>query len=208
MDAAPTEAVFFPLVAVEGAPLWGPTTAPTVVVRTAGDPQVGALVPAIRRILEELDPSVPLGTVETLEQYVADSPAMARRSFLLTLIGLAGGMALFLSVVGIYGVISYVVGQRTGELGLRVALGARLGQVAGLVLRDSLEMAGFGVGIGLVGALVLTQALESMLFEVSPVDPLTLGSVAILLLLLSLAATWMPARRAMRIDPAEALQAE
>jgi ABC-type antimicrobial peptide transport system permease subunit len=110
--------------------------------------------------------------------------------------------------VGIYGVISYVVGQRTGELGLRVALGARLGQVAGLVLRDSLEMAGFGVGIGLVGTLVLTQALESMLFEVSPVDPLTLGSVAILLLLLSLAATWMPARRAMRIDPAEALQAE
>lgn len=208
IDTAPTEAVFFPLVPVEGGPLWGPVTAPTVVVRTEGDPQLGILVPAIRRILEDLDPTVPLGTVETLEEYVADSPAMARRSFLLTLMGLAGGMALLLSVVGIYGVISYVVGQRTGELGLRVALGARLGQVAGLVLRDSLAMAGLGVGIGLLGALALTRTLESMLFEISPVDPLTLGSVAILLLLLSLAATWIPARRAMRIDPVEALQTE
>jgi ABC-type antimicrobial peptide transport system permease subunit len=133
---------------------------------------------------------------------------MARRSFMMTLMGVAGGMALLLSVVGIYGVISFVVGQRTGELGLRLALGARVGQVAGLVLRDSLEMTGTGVGIGLLGALFLTRTLESVLFQVSAADPLTLGAVATVLLTLSLAATWFPARRAMGIDPAEALQVE
>jgi predicted permease len=208
IDSAPNEAVFFPMVPIEGAPLWGPMTAPTIVVRTAGEPQMGILVPAIRRTLEELDPTVPLGAVETLERSVADSPGMARRSFMMTLMGVAGGMALLLSVVGIYGIISFVVGQRTGEIGLRLALGARVGQVAGLVLRDSLEMTGAGVAIGLLGALFLTRTLESVLFQVSAADPLTLGTVAIVLLVLSLAATWIPARRAMGIDPAEALQVE
>jgi len=208
MDGDPTEAAFFPLAPIQDAPLWGPMTLPTIVVRTEGEPALGALVPAIRRVMKALDPTVPVGPVRTLEQYVSESPAMARRSFMMSLMGVAGGMALLLSIVGIYGVISYVVGERTGELGLRLALGAGIGQVAGLVIRDSLVMAGLGVGIGLVGALALTRTLESLLFEVSPVDPVVLGGVAILLLVLSVAASWVPARRAMRIDPAKALQAE
>lgn len=208
IDAAPTEAAFFPLVPIEDGPLWGSLTTPVVVVRTVSEPRMGALVPAIRRILLEMDPTVPLGNVETLERHLADTPPVARRSFMMTLLGLAGGMALMLSIVGIYGVVSYVVGQRTGELGLRLALGANVAQVAELVLKDSLGMAGSGIGIGLIGALALTRTLESLLFGVSPLDPLTLSTVGALLLALTLAATWVPARRAMRIDPAEALQAE
>jgi putative ABC transport system permease protein len=208
IDAAPTEAAFFPLVPIEDAPLWGSVRVPVVVVRTVDEPQMGTLIPAIQRILVEMDPTIPLGNIGTLERHLADSPAVARRSFMMTLMGLAGGMALVLSVVGIYGVVSYVVGQRTGELGLRLALGAPVSQVAELVLKDSLGMAGVGVGIGLVGALALTRTLESLLFGVRPMDPVTLLSVALLLLVLTLAATWVPARRAMRIDPAEALRAE
>jgi ABC-type antimicrobial peptide transport system permease subunit len=127
---------------------------------------------------------------------------------MMTLMGVAGTMALLLSVVGIYGVISYVVGQKRGELGLRLALGASAGEVAGLMLWDSLAMAGLGVGIGLVGALVLTRTLESLLFGVSALDPLSLVTAGAILLVLALAATWAPVRRAARIDPAEALQAE
>jgi ABC-type antimicrobial peptide transport system permease subunit len=133
---------------------------------------------------------------------------MARTSFTLVMLAIASGMALLLGVVGIYGVISYSVSQRTREIGIRVALGAQGSAVRAMFVRHGLVLAGIGVACGLGAALALTRLMSGLLFEVSPVDPMTYGAVSVVLLAAALLATYVPARRATSIAPVDALRAE
>jgi predicted permease len=207
LDRPPLEAVFFPMLPMEGAPLWSPPRSLHIVVKTAtANPAM--LTPAIRRILGELDPTVPLADVKTMETVIDTSPSMARASFTMLLLGIAGGMALLLSGVGLYGLIAYTVGQRTTEIGVRIAVGAGLDRVVRMVITQSLKLAVAGVVLGLIGALILARLMRSLLFGVSPTDPITLAAVALVLILLALAASFLPARRAARVDPVEALRME
>jgi ABC-type antimicrobial peptide transport system permease subunit len=153
-----------------------------------------------------VNPNLPLSRVRTLQENVDRS--MARTSFTLIMLGLAAGVALFLGSVGIYGVISYVVSQRTREIGVRMAMGAETADVSRMVLKQALLLAGGGVGIGLVGAVGLTRLMSALLYGVSPMDPLTFGSVAVGLSLVALLASYLPARRAARVDPVVALRFE
>src|SRR5690606_28912953 len=169
LDRPPLEAVFFPLVPAPDRPLWSPPRGLTLAIRTATD-QPEQLAPAIRELVRELDATVPLGRVRTMEQVIAAHGSVARRTFAMLLLGTAGAMALVLSVVGLYGVVSYVVGQRRAEIGVRIALGARAAQVQRMVLADALRLAAIGVVLGIAGALVTTRLLRALLFEVSPTD--------------------------------------
>jgi predicted permease len=175
-----------------------------VVVQTAGDPL--ALVSAAREALRAVDPRLPMINPRTVEAIVKDS--MAATSFTVLLLGIAAGIALLLGTVGIYGVISYIVSRRTQEIGVRMALGAPGGVVLRSVVGQGMVLAGIGVGVGLLGAWGLSRALSSLLYGVSTTDPLTFGGTAILLALVALAAVWIPARRAARVDPVEALRSE
>lgn len=141
-----------------------------------------------------------------MESVVAQS--MARTSFLMILLGISAGFALLLSAVGIYGVISYVVTQRRFEIGVRIALGAQVGQVSRLVVMQSVGLAPLGVGFGLAGAFAVTRVIASMLFAVSPTDPMVLASVVATMIGIAAIASLAPARRAGRIDPVEALRGD
>jgi len=158
----------------------------------------------VRRAINALDAQVPIANEESMEQVVARS--MAKRSFTLTLLGIASAMALMLSAIGLYGVVSYVVGERRGEIGIRVALGAQRGEVGRMIVMQSVRLALIGVVVGVAGALATTRLMQSLLFEVQPTDPVTLVVVAMGLVLLAAAASWVPARRAMSVDPVEALR--
>ena len=198
------EVVYYPIVPAKGTALWGPADAITMVVRVkSSDPL--AIVPAIRRTLVRIDPTIPIANPRAMSDVVAKS--MARLSFTMVLLGVAGAMALVLSAVGLYGVISYIVGERRGEIGVRMALGARASEVGGMVMLQSVRLAAIGVAIGLVCAAAATRVLRSLLFEVSPTDPLTLVVVAVFLVLLAALASYAPARRAARVDPIEVLRA-
>ncbi|MGH9781528.1 MAG: FtsX-like permease family protein, partial [Candidatus Acidiferrales bacterium] len=175
-----------------------------VVLRTKGDPT--AVMGPVRRAVHQIDPREIIYGVETLDEVVANS--FAARRFSMILLAIFGALALLLSCVGIYGVISYLVGQRTHEIGVRVALGAQRNDVLRLILGQGVRMALVGVGIGLAAALALTRLMSRMLFGVSATDPLTFTGVAILLTLVALAACYIPARRAMRVDPMVALRYE
>ena len=204
LDRSPGQVVYFPMIPFANNP--GLEDIPTfmhMVVRTATPDAVG-VVPAIRRIVTELDPQVPVTEVAPMEALLAKS--LARRSFTMMLLGAAAALALLLSAVGIYGVISYVVAQRRGEIGIRMALGARASEVRGLVVRQSLALAGTGVAIGLVIAIATTRVLGSLLFGVSPTDPLVLLGATLVLVLLAVLASYAPARRASRVDPAEVMR--
>jgi ABC-type antimicrobial peptide transport system permease subunit len=165
-----------------------------------------SLLDAARDAVWSVNPNLPLSRVRTLQENIDRS--MARTSFTLIMLGLAAGVALFLGSVGIYGVISYVVSQRTREIGVRMAMGAETADVSRMVLKQALLLAGFGVGIGLVGAVGLTRLMAALLYGVSPMDPLTFGSVAVGLSLVALLASYLPARRAARVDPVVALRFE
>jgi putative ABC transport system permease protein len=173
-----------------------------VVRTTLADPT--SLMPSIRRVLSEMNPRIPVIDVRTMEAIVDRS--MARASFIMTLLGIAGSMALLLSAVGMYGVISYLVTQRRSEIGVRMALGARVTQVATLVLGQSIRLALIGVAIGLVGALAGTRILRSLLFDVSPTDPVVLIGTSTVLVVIAAVASLAPARRAAKIDPVEAMR--
>jgi ABC-type antimicrobial peptide transport system permease subunit len=133
---------------------------------------------------------------------------MARTSFTLVMLGIAAAVALLLGAIGIYGVVSYVVSQRTREMGVRLALGATASSVQGMVLRQGFILAGMGVVLGLGAAFGLTRLMDSLLYGVEPADPLTFGIVALALTLVALLASWIPARRAARTDPLEAIRWE
>lgn len=205
LDQAATETVFYPIVPLEGAPLWSPPRSMTLVIRTDGA-GVESLARPVRRILAELDASIPIGRVTTMGAVVGQS--YGQRTFSMLLLGIAAGMALVLSVVGLYGVVAYVVSQRTKEIGIRMALGAQTRDVASGTVRDALVLAGAGCAVGLLGALLVTRALRAVLFEVSPTDPWTLAGATGLLLAVAAIASLIPARRAARIDPMEALRHE
>jgi putative ABC transport system permease protein len=175
-----------------------------VVLRTAGDPT--AVMGAVRRVVEESDPREVIYSVETMNDVVADSFAARRLSMIL--LGALAALALVLACVGIYGVISYLVGQRTQEIGVRVALGAQRGDVLRLIMGHGARMALIGVAIGVGAALGLTRLMASQLFGVSAHDPLTFAEVALLLIMVAVAACYVPARRAMRVDPMVALRHE
>ncbi len=175
-----------------------------VVLRTQVTPR--ALVPAVEKVVRELDPELPVARVATLDEVVARSISEPR--FYMVLLGAFAAMAVFLAALGIFGVLSYSVVQRSREIGIRVALGAHPRDVLRMVLGHAATLAVIGVLVGLAGALALSRAIGSLLFELSPTDPLTLGSMAVLLGAVALVASYLPARRATRVDPLIALRSE
>jgi putative ABC transport system permease protein len=181
-----------------------PPFGPVVVIRTTSDPQ--RLISIARAKVRELDPNVPISNVNTMEQLVAHS--VAQRRFGMFLVGIFAVLALLLAVVGIYGVVSYTVAQRTPEIGVRMALGASATDVLKLVLKNGMSLALIGVGIGLAGALAATRLMVTLLFEVKPTDVVTFAIVSVGLILVALLACYVPARRAMKVDPLVALRAE
>jgi ABC-type antimicrobial peptide transport system permease subunit len=134
--------------------------------------------------------------------------ALARTSFTLVMLGIAGSMALLLGVVGIYGVISYSISQRTREIGIRMALGAQQQTVRGMFLQQGLWLVGMGIVAGLAAAVPLARLMSTLLFGISPLDPATYGAVSFLLIAAALLATYLPTRRATRVEPVEALRSE
>ncbi len=175
-----------------------------VVLRTQGNPT--AIMVPVRRAVYEIDPREVIYSVQTLDEVIAGSLAARRLSMIL--LGAFAVLALVLSCIGIYGVISYLVGQRTHEIGIRVALGAQRGDVMRLVLGQGAKLALIGVAIGIAAALGLTRLMANQLFGVTAHDPLTFVAVAILLTLVALLACYLPARRAVRVDPMIALRYE
>jgi ABC-type antimicrobial peptide transport system permease subunit len=171
-------------------------------------PRAGSasLVQEIRQAVSSVNPDLPLARVRTMEELYRAS--MSRSSFTLVMLAIAGGMALLLGVIGIYGVISYSVSQRTRELGIRLALGAPQLAMKAMVVRHGVLLAGIGVVCGLAAAAALTRLMSSLLFDVKPVDPLTYGAVSLGLLIAAAAASYLPAHRASTVDPTEALRAE
>jgi putative ABC transport system permease protein len=180
---------------------WFPTH---VVLLTAGDPR--RLRTALARTIHETDPQVPVGRVRSMPEVLAASLAFQR--FVMTLLAVFAGLAVTLAAVGLYGVMSNLVAQRTHEIGVRMALGAEPGQVLGLVLRRGIRLAAIGTGVGLVGAIFATRFLESQLYGVKPVDPASLTAVVALLTMVAFVACFVPARRGTRVDPVVALRTE
>jgi predicted permease len=174
-----------------------------VVARTAGDPMSAA--DSIRAEILQMDASLPVANVRTMNEVVATALATPRLTGFL--LGVFAAIALALAGVGIYGVLAYLVSQRTQEIGIRLALGADRSQVLAMVLRQGLSLAAVGTVVGLIGAFALTRLIRSLLYEVRPDDPLTFAAVATALLLVALTASFLPARRASRLPPTIALRA-
>ncbi len=185
-------------------PLSLPSPFLTLVARTSANPTV--MVPAIEHAVRSTESDAKITRVETVNQILARSSAEPR--FQTMLLGSFGALGLLLAIVGVYGVISYSVVQRTHEIGVRMAMGAQRENILRMVLREGMVLAVSGIVLGIAGALVLTRFLRSMLFEIQPTDPATFAGVAILLALAALAACYIPARRAMKVDPMEALRYE
>jgi putative ABC transport system permease protein len=160
----------------------------------------------LRQALMSVNPSLPLSSQQTLAEVQRRS--MARTSFTMALLAVAGSMALILGVIGLYGVIAYIVSQRTRDIGIRIALGASTQGVTGLFVRQGLLLSAIGVVCGLAGSLILTRWMKSLLFGVEPLDPATYAFAIVSLILAALIASWIPARRAAAVDPIEALRSE
>jgi putative ABC transport system permease protein len=173
-------------------------------VRSTVEPQ--SIAPALRQAVAEVDRTVPVSEVQTMEHIVSESVTQPR--FNLFLLGLFGSIALLLSAAGIYGVTSYTVTQRTHELGIRLALGAQVGDVLKLVMGQGMVVIGIGLALGLAASFVLMRLLRSLLFGVGENDPLTFTAITFVLLLVALAACYVPARRATKVDPLTALRYE
>lgn len=173
-------------------------------VRTSGGPL--ALVDPIRREVEAVDPDIPLSKIRVMGDYIDD--ALAQTRFALTLIGVFAGLALVLASVGLYGVIAYSVRQRTREIGVRIAFGASDKAVVRLVVGQGMLLALGGLGVGLIAAFVATRLVSSLFYGVTAADPITFAGVSLVLLGVALVASYLPARRALRIDPVEALRDE
>ncbi|MCI0424123.1 MAG: ABC transporter permease, partial [Acidobacteria bacterium] len=181
-----------------------PQAGTAVVVRTETDPL--SLIGPIRQVVLSLDKDQPISYVKTMTQYLSASVAKPRFNFLL--MSVFAALALVLAMVGIYGVVSYAVAQRTREIGIRMALGARGRDVVKLVIKQGMWLALIGVGIGLMAAVGLTRLMKNLLFEVSATDPLTFAMIALLLTGVALLACYLPARRATKVDPMIALRCE
>jgi putative ABC transport system permease protein len=204
-ETQPAPTLYFPLAQlspVRGA-AWR-SIPMSLAVRTSAAPL--SVLPAITGAIRETDVDVPLLNIRTMDDSV--SASLAPERFTMLLLGSFAGLALLLAVVGIYGVMSYSVSRRTNEIGIRVALGASRGDVLLLVVRQAMLLALVGAAIGIAGALALSRLMASQLYGVRPTDPVTFISVAALLLIVALAASYLPARRAMRVEPMAALRYE
>lgn len=164
------------------------------------------LVEEVKKQVWSLDRQIPVSDVQSMDELL--SVSLAEERFNMILLGAFAGLALILAAVGIYGVMAYTVSQRTHEIGIRIALGAQRGDVVRLVVGQGAKLALAGIIIGLAGALALTRLMSTLLFDVTPTDPLTFLGVAIVLAMVALAACYIPARRAMRVDPMTALRYE
>jgi len=160
----------------------------------------------VQQVIRELDPTLPTFDVRSMRAVMDAS--MAQLSFTSTIVGAAALVTLLLGGIGLYGVMAYLVTLRTRELGVRMALGAQPSAVAGLLTRQGLVLTAFGILAGLVVFLAVARFLRSFLYGVTPTDPVTLGIAALTLVIVATLATWTPARRAARVDPAETLRAE
>jgi putative ABC transport system permease protein len=181
-----------------------PEASVTLVLRTAIEPS--RLAAPARAAVRAVDPDQPVGEVRTLEQVVAESDSVgSRRTVLLLLIAFAA-LAVLLAAVGVYGVISYSVAQRTQEIGVRMALGASSADLVRMVVRQALALALAGIALGTAGALALSRFLTALVYQVKPADPGTYAAVALLLMTVALAASYLPARLATRVSPVTALR--
>jgi putative ABC transport system permease protein len=165
-----------------------------------------ALAAAIRNQVRALDPNEYVGRVVSMDEQLSN--AVAERRFQMLLLGVFAGIALAIAAVGIYGVISFAVSQRTHEIGIRMALGAQAGDVLRLVIWRGMSLTLLGVTLGLAAALALTRVMKKLLFEVSPTDPATFALIALLLVGVAFIASYIPARRATKVDPLQALRQE
>ncbi len=156
--------------------------------------------------MREIDPGLAVSQIKPLPDMV--SASLASRRFVVTLLGVFAAMALVMAVIGLYGVISYAVTQRTQEVGIRMALGAQPGEVLRLVIGQGMQLAGIGAAAGLAVSLIFSRVLKNQLFRVSAFDPLTFAGTALVLIAAALAACYIPARRATRVDPMDALRHE
>jgi len=180
----------------------------TLLVRTksvAGMTPEGLIGP-IREQVRALDPEMPLGEVKSLEAWRSEALAVPR--FNTALLGALSLLALFLTLVGLYGVMSYSVAQRAPEVGIRMAIGARAGDVLRMILGEGMRLVGAGIVLGLLLSVAVTRLMGSLLFDVSATDPLTLAAISILLSAVAILACWIPARRATRVDPMIALRCD
>ena len=187
--------VYFPL-------LQNPGVTAAIYLRTSTDP--GTLGDAIRGEVQSVDPGIPVFAVRTLNEVVAKS--LADRRFALTILAVFAGVALLLASIGIYGVMAYAFSQRTHEIGVRVALGAQRADILRMALGEGMLLVAIGLGVGLIGAAIVTRFLRSMLFSVTATDPLTFASIALLLAAVALFACFIPAQRATQVDPLVALR--
>ena len=199
LDKAPGAAVYLPLAQARDPQGWG-----SLIVRCAVDPKL--MEPAITNAMRAVDPRQPVFHVQPMEAYIAKS--LAQRTFVLALIGVFGGLALLLAAAGIYGVISYAVAMRTREMGIRIAVGAESGDVICMILRQVFNTASVGLAIGLGLSLLCSRLLSRVLYGVQPNDVTTIASVVVLIFAVVLAASYVPARRAARLDPMKALRSE
>ena len=181
-----------------------PSPTGSLLLRVDRNPE--ALAGSVRAIVRDIDPSLPLFGVEPMTVTLSES--MAQRRFTMLLLGIFASVALALAVVGVHGILTYTVAQRKREIGIRMALGADRRKVQQLILGRGVLLTMGGLGIGLIGALVGTRAMRSLLFAVSPTDPGTIAAVGILLAVVAVVASYLPARRAAKVDPMEALRAE
>jgi len=200
----PTPLVYYPVLEGGATNLDHVPSQLSVIARTDGDPL--ALAASVRQAIWSIDPNLPIANMRTIDAIVRESTLSSR--FTMTLLVLAAAIALFLGAIGLYGTISYIVSQRTREIGVRMALGAAEADVAGMVLRQGTRVAAAGLVVGLVAAFGLTRVLDSLLYDVSATDPVTYIAMAALLLAVAMLATYIPARRAARLDPLEGLRAE
>ncbi|HET7617103.1 MAG TPA: FtsX-like permease family protein, partial [Vicinamibacterales bacterium] len=184
-------------------PYWQmPEPGISLVLKTSVDPE--SLAGPMREMVRQIDPDLPVSEIASMDALVSDSVAEPR--FFASLVGVFAVLAVVLAAVGIYGVMSYLVAQRTGEIGVRLALGAAEQQIFRLVLGDSLRLTAIGLALGVAGALAIGRILRQLLFGVTPADPLTFALTVATLLVVAVAATYLPARRAMRTDPIGALR--
>jgi putative ABC transport system permease protein len=194
-DAAAAPHIYIPV-------YQSPSYASVVYLRTGGDP--ASLGAATRREVQAVDPTIPVFGVQTMDEVV--SKYLGERRFALEMLGIFAGVALLLASIGIYGVMTYTFSQRTNEFGIRIAMGAQRHDILRIAVGEGVLVVAFGIVSGIIGSVIFTRFLQSMLFEVKSSDPITYVGISALLAAVTLLACLVPARRATRVDPLTALR--